>query len=692
MGWKAIDPSETKRLKPHLDYLMVKKLTIGDILVKEDGYELVTSIEEHKDQPNQKVYNFVLNGDHTYYADGYLVHNRDPITQSFRIDYIPDDVSGLFVTGIGVYFYSKDVSLGCSIEICEMENGQPNESRILATSYLPSASINTSNTGATETVFNFNFPVYLLNNQEYAFIIQPDGNSPEYQVWVGETGGYDVVSNEQVFSNPYSGIMFVSANRRTWTAIQKEDIKFNIYRARFTNGVGTAQFSNEAEDFLTVTNFTRVNNSVGINVGDIIYTVNSTPNTALVANTDPYGRVRYIDEVTGEVILDNVRGGFSNTTNPHVRVYRLSDPSNASLVTSTNHIAYGNISLVDNRKYHAVVPMFGIMTPTKTSLMFEYKGYSNGNVADTAWQLVENSNEHEYGDLERHIMSRSNEIANISSARSATFKATLQSTSDFVSPVIDLSKKNMLFIQNLINNDVTNEHTRYGNSYTKYIGKRVILADGQEAEDLRLYLTAYRPFDTDIAVYVKFKNSEDPAPFDDKIWTKLQYLNGGDLVYSSPTDTRDFIEYEFNVPSTNAVAQGAFSNVAANTITTLAGTVSITNNSLTVTGTGTAFDTALTVGTRIRIVANGTYEAIRTVTSIASATSLTVDQGLQATNAAALGYVFATGGNQGIVEYKDANGARYTGFKEFAIKIVLLSSNPIRVPRLNDVRAIALQI
>ena len=84
-----------------------------------------------------------------------------------------------------------------------------------------------------------------MTNNDYAFIVQPDGNSPEYNIWVGETGGFDVATNEQVFSNPYSGIMFISANRKTWTPIQKEDIKFNLYRAKFTiNSVGNAIFKN----------------------------------------------------------------------------------------------------------------------------------------------------------------------------------------------------------------------------------------------------------------------------------------------------------------------------------------------------------------------------------------------------------------------------------------------------------------
>jgi len=632
----------------------------------------------------------------------------DPISQSFLITGIPDTVSGTFLSKVGVYFYSKDQNLGCQLYICEMENNFPNQNRIIGKAYLPSSSITTSANASSETIFTLEYPVYLMTNNDYAFIVQPDGNSPEYNIWVGETGGFDVATNEQVFSNPYSGIMFISANRKTWTPIQKEDIKFNLYRAKFTiNSVGNAIFKNEDDEYISVNGFTRANSSVSIDIGDIVYTVNgsiSTQNTTnIVANTlttKVYGRVQYIDEAEGTLWLDsstaNSTSYFSNTTNPVIAIYRTPDVSNTSYLNANTLVAYANVTTVNNLKYHAVVPKFGTLEPSRTQLSYSFKGTTNTNVFDTAYQTVINNTEYEFSDSERHSMSRSNEIASLSSNKSSNFKVDLSSSSDFVSPVINLSKKAMLFVENQINNDLTNEHTRYGNSMTKYISKQIVLADGQEAEDLRVYMTAYRPVSTDVTLYAKFWNNEDPEQFNDKTWTKLEYLNSGDFVYSSPTDRNNFIEYEFGVPSYNSntltsIPQSAFANTNVDTYSPLAGTISIANNSNILTGTGTAFDSALTVGDRIRVVA-GTYFAIRTVTNIANSTSLTLDQGVETTNAAALYYVFASNGNDGIVEYRNSANSRFIGYKNVALKIVLTSSNPVIVPRLNDVRLICLQI
>lgn len=70
-GWKSFDPDLTKNEIPGLT---VTRLEIGDIFVKETGLEQLYSTDYK--EVNTYVYNLVLNNDHTYYADGYLVHNK----------------------------------------------------------------------------------------------------------------------------------------------------------------------------------------------------------------------------------------------------------------------------------------------------------------------------------------------------------------------------------------------------------------------------------------------------------------------------------------------------------------------------------------------------------------------------------------------------------------------------------------
>ena len=44
-----------------------------------------------------------------------------------------------------------------------------------------------------------------------------------------------------------------------------------------------------------------------------------------------------------------------------------------------------------------------------------------------------------------------------------------------------------------------------------------------------------------------------------------------------------------------------------------------------------------------------------------------------------------------VLTYVDSLGEIYTGYSIFAIKIVLLSDNPVVLPTMRDVRAVALQ-
>lgn len=723
---------------------------------------------------------------------------NDPIAQSFTIENIPAEISGIYLNSVGVYFRHKDRTLGCTIRICEMENNMPDQSRIIGQAHLTESEISQSR-GPTfgeplvETRFELDFPVYLMSNKDYAFIVEPDGGSPNFAIWTCETGDVDITTDQQVFSNPYTGIMFISANRKTWTAIQKEDITFNLYRSKFTQLNGNAIFKNEDDEYLSLDGFTRANTSLGLRVGDVVLTVNgsiSTQNTLnIVSNTlanSVSGRIQYIDEADGELWIDsstaNTTSYFSNTTNPIVAVYRINTSNTLqyhSSITESTLIAYSNVTSVDNLKYHATVPKFGILQPARTTLSYNFKGTSNANITDAAYRNVVNEYDYQFIDTERHAMSKSNEINNLSSNKSSIFDINLQSQSDLVSPAINLSRKSSFFIENLINNDYTDEHTRYGNALSKYVSKKIVLADGQESEDLKVYMTAYRPADTDIKIYAKLWNDQDSQAFEDKVWTELQYDNGGSFVYSSPTNTNDFIEYEFSVPTINAVTSGAFANVGVNIYNPLSGGISIetsntiisakehnfnantevnnSNNTIDITTSNTFFNTGdeliynvsagntaitgltannkyyvsfsnttqmalsdsrtganinitatsvsetghfftgtfftedFTVGDRIR-VASDDYFAVRTITNISNNTSMTVDNGLESTNTAAIYYVFASGGGDGIVEYENSDGSRFVGYKEMALKIVLLSSNAVRVPKLNDVRGICLQV
>ena len=76
-GWASISPEDLlAESAATYDILSPSCLGVGDDLVKIQGGEVIETIEEHEAE-DQLLYNFTLTGDHTYYADEFLVHNKE---------------------------------------------------------------------------------------------------------------------------------------------------------------------------------------------------------------------------------------------------------------------------------------------------------------------------------------------------------------------------------------------------------------------------------------------------------------------------------------------------------------------------------------------------------------------------------------------------------------------------------------
>jgi hypothetical protein len=630
-------------------------------------------------------------------------NGRDPIAQSFTVPSTTTS-EGMYITKLGLYFKQKDPSLGITIEICETVAGVPDRNNIIGSAYLASSNISVSNDASLETVFNFEYPIYIDNYKEYAFIVIPEGDSPEPLIWMSETGGLDIITGKNIYKDSYSGIAFVSANKTSWTALQKEDIKFKLYRAKFTASSGYATFTNESDEFLSVTNITKINSNVNIQVGDVVYTQNSTSNTALTGTSFPYGIIQDYNEIDGTIVLDSARAGFSSSVNPKIEIHRILPVSNTSLSNSTL-IAYANVVSVDNYNYHAIVPRFSTIVPAGTNVTYKFKGTDTTYAADNSYSIIEGDKPNEMTDKTRIVISRTNEKNFNANNKSSFVQVELSASSSYASPVLDLRRKSALMIKNIINNDITDEHTNIGKALCRYISKNITLADGQDAEDIKIFLRAHRPIGTDIHVYGKFQAADDPDSFNDKQWTKLSYLNGTNDLYSSTSSTLDLKEYEFgfiDIPNTT-VSFGA--NSAVNTSTDY---IQITNNPFVNNSIvmyyklGTDVDDPVISG-----LANSTFYYV--VNANSSALQLSSSQSganidiAASSNSSALHYLksyipaikntaYTNPDNNGIIEYYSNSGSRYSGYKYFAIKIVLTANDGYRIPKLNDMRAIALQI
>lgn len=76
-GWRSINPEATAL---EMSGLKVGSLEIGDILITEKGKEILKKIQAVASDYFTPIYNFRVSGNRTYYANGFLVHNKGNIT------------------------------------------------------------------------------------------------------------------------------------------------------------------------------------------------------------------------------------------------------------------------------------------------------------------------------------------------------------------------------------------------------------------------------------------------------------------------------------------------------------------------------------------------------------------------------------------------------------------------------------
>jgi hypothetical protein len=190
-------------------------------------------------------------------------------------------------------------------------------------------------------------------------------------------------------------------------------------------------------------------------------------------------------------------------------------------------------------------------------------------VRQTISTPVQNDIETEFVDIERRVLSRSNELTYMTGNNSLQLDVSFTSANSRISPIINDIKKSVLVIKNIISTGNTiianNETFPGGNTVvtSKYVSRNVILADGQDAEDLEVFLTASKPSGTEIYVYAKLQGSDDSDLFDEKYWSLLEQVNPTSTV-SSKVDIKSYNEYRYQLPLANSATISAGKTAARN--------------------------------------------------------------------------------------------------------------------------------
>jgi len=440
----------------------------------------------------------------------------DPLAQSILLD------KSAFVTKLDLYFTNADAAIPVQIQIRKMVNGFPTQE------VLPFSDVTLNpwdgatrlvNVDGTATTFTFDSPVFLQDGVEYAIVIL--ANSNNYTVRYAEIGDEDAAGN-RISAQPYNGVLFKSQNASTWTADQNKDLTFVLKRAVFDTTSRECVLRNAVLPSRQL-------------VSDPLTTVASTAsaaNTFTCAHRDHGMKVTDTVTFAGFAATNGYSAAELNKTHTIVSTTRDSytiTTAAGSPGGHTNAITAGNGGGVDakatqNLAWNTMLPILQQLTLPKTgqswTVLDTLESVGTLADADQVSAIVPNEN---YTPIYPKVIKSG-------STHTIELNGTFTSTSDYLSPVIDLERCSVITIANRIDNNaggVAETTASTGSSLAKYVTKTVELADSSDT--IKVYVDINRPNSTFVDLY--YKSGNTAATFDAQSWV-LALDDLGAVAYS----------------------------------------------------------------------------------------------------------------------------------------------------------------
>lgn len=477
--------------------------------------------------------------------------NKNPIAQSFFVD----EVSGIYVTKINLFFKSTftptaNLQLPVSMHLRPMRNGVPSDIEVIpgSTVYVPYNSVLTSTDASLATSFEFEEPIYLSGLTDFAIVVYAE--SPEYEIYISEIDEQVIGSaSVRVNVNPNLGSLFYTQNGATFSADQKQDLKFELFRAKFdTNTSPQALLTNA-----TLPRKQLNNNSIRTFAGDSdvrVYSINhglQVNDTVSITGATAVGGLT----LNGDHTITKIdAGGFE---------------FKASTAADSDEQGGGNsILTTKNIPYSLVYPHMSLLKPANTNVFAAYRGTTGKSFAgtETPYTLDAdfssiNLNKNNIS-LENNYVIAADSIADAEisiGAKTAHMKLEMRTTNEFVSPMIDLQRSSISLVDNIIDNQdsaatsgfnvplafVNETAATGGTSPSKHITTVTQLS--QSAVGLKVFITAHRPkpanfklyyrtaTDTDLITSNEYTEvtslSNNPADEDTNVFREYEYLIGG---------------------------------------------------------------------------------------------------------------------------------------------------------------------
>jgi len=521
----------------------------------------------------------------------------DPLAQTFFIKKgMGKGTNTVMISKVDLFFRRKSAVNGVTIQIREVKNGYPCPEIItFGQVHLKPSEVNVSNDSSVATTVDFEAPVRLETETEYAIVIKPDANDPGYLVYTSKVGETDLTpgptQGQAVVQDWGDGVLFTSTNDRAWKSYQDEDLKFTLYRHDFNASTGTVTLTRNDNEFLTLSDwdgsFTQdeivyqvkprnggTDEAIGMVSGTNVITGTALDDTyaagdfvrvqnAGATRTDVF-KITSVDSpvqmtvekpssFTGTTALPVVVGkvAYHNFRRPQTLNLIESSatttfPFEANTVIGLSSGTEGTISSVDDINLSYIQPMIQKTNDSlsRTTIKGEFVDINNTNrYYEHPMKFTDAVYFTKSGVV---VYSKSNDLSN-----QKPFDITISMSNagnSTSSPLVDIETSMVLANQYQIGNTEADA--------AKYISKPIELVEDLDAEDLKVYLTGYRPIGTQIKVFIRPQHAYDGQDFNNIDWIELELVEGV-RAFSSSSNADDYKEFVYQIADTNKNADGA---------------------------------------------------------------------------------------------------------------------------------------
>ena len=535
--------------------LTANKTTLIDTVLNVDvNYKIAGTTTSNR------LVNSVVAGEHMYYSE-------DPLAQTFYVD--PQVYPyGMFLDSADLFFRAKDDdNLPVTIQIRPTVNGAPHTDfwypESVVTKYPSEINVSESPSltdSTTYTNFKFDLPVYLKPGL-YALVVLTD--SPEFVVWEAEKGG-TTTNNEYVDKQPYMGTLYKSQNTMEYVPLLNEDLMFRLNRCKFSTSTANFYLKNEAISNPIYINGNLVSSNTSVDKFRLIETSIvpsesiTSLNYSIVATTSagtketsyrsisPGQTYSYADD---DLYAVGYRRKQLKNADDFTIKLEMSTTSDAVTPIVSEESLFLNVweNYIDNAEINS----------EDFTIIASGSGYSNANTITVTSTLGSGANANVRVDANGNVIgvyvtsggSGYLDDFDISYYTHPTTPATIVLNSEYDSSG--------------------------GPCLARYITKPIQLADGYDAGDLRVFLGANKPGQSEVSVFYKILSGTDSTKFNDRPYQKMVCVNPT----TTPSLDGSYREYEYRPSATvNAVTYTGANGVTYSDFKTFAIKIVLTSS------------------------------------------------------------------------------------------------------------------